>query len=337
MALRISPALAVALLLTLSAATFAQKRFYRGGRECVAHEPQERALLDAVNRGRAATVQGLLRVGANPNAKDDCGISALALAASDCNAEIVGELIRAGADVNVVSGFSPGPPLRWAIDESDLRASDEEIYRVIKLLAEAGADLNWRDKSGRTALILAADKGLERVVELLIAAGADVNVADNSERTAYSYAAEYGHKRIKSLLVAARAKADVGVAEYIEEFGENAFIQAASAGRTDIVEALLARGVNVNFRSQAGVTALMRVGNESTLNALLAAGADVNIRDKVGFTALTWAAVVGDAELIKRLIKAGADVNAVTAKGQTLLSLAKPEVQPLLIAAGAKR
>jgi uncharacterized protein len=313
------------------------KRFYKNGRECVARHPQEQALLSAIIRNNRERVRRLVSAGVSPNAKNDCGISALTLAASGGGADIVRELIQAGADVNVVDDFDPGTPLLWAIDHFDPDDSVEALYGVVKLLAEAGADLNWQNEADETALILAAEKGLEQVVELLIAAGADVNIIDNEGRTAYSYAAEYGHKRIKSLLVAARAKTDVGGDDFVREFGENAFMLAAGQGRTDIVEALLARGVSVNFRNRAGVTAIMKVGNRSTLDVLLSAGADVNNRDKFGFTALAWAAAVGDAELIKRLIKAGADVNAVTKDGQTVLSLAKPEVKSLLMAAGAKQ
>jgi uncharacterized protein len=345
MALKMSPlwllsllsAVAVAQAVRSGTTSVVDKRFYKNGRECVARHPRERALLRAVIRNNGERVRRLLSEGVSPNAKNDCGISALTLAASGGSAEIVRELIQAGADVNVVDDFVPRTPLLWAIDDFGPDDSAEDLYNVVKLLAEAGADLNWQNSARETALIMAVKKDLDQVAELLIAAGADVNVVGSEERTAYSYVAELGNKRIKSLLIAARAKTGVEVDWFVREFGENAIMIAASWGRADIVETLLARGVNVNSRNQAGATALILTRNESTLDVLLAAGADVNLKDNLGFTALTWPVISGQTEHVKKLIKAGADVNAVTAKGQTLLSLATPEVQPLLIAAGAKR
>src|SRR5690349_8808944 len=69
---------------------------------CAAHSPQEKALLDSVRRGDLALLKSLLSQRANPNTKDDCGASAIAMAASLLQPEILQELIAAGADVNVM-------------------------------------------------------------------------------------------------------------------------------------------------------------------------------------------------------------------------------------------
>ena len=51
---------------------------------------------------------------------------------------------------------------------------------IIELLTGAGAQVNLRDKKGRTALFLAANKNSLARVERLLSYGADANIANNS-------------------------------------------------------------------------------------------------------------------------------------------------------------
>ena len=58
-------------------------------------------LLTAASKGDVATVNAMLASGANPNIKDDEGISALMYAAHCGHVKTVEELIAAGADRDV--------------------------------------------------------------------------------------------------------------------------------------------------------------------------------------------------------------------------------------------
>ena len=53
----------------------------------------------------------------------------------------------------------------------------------VKALIEAKANVNMKDKAGRTALIYAAREGQIEAVKALIEAGADVNAVDSFYRT----------------------------------------------------------------------------------------------------------------------------------------------------------
>jgi len=90
------------------------------------------------------------------------------------------------------------------------------------------------------------------------------------------------------------------------------------------VEALLAKGADVNAKDKDGMTALVfaaKFGCTEILKTLLSKGADVNAKDKDGVTALLYAAMLGRkysskredySEIAKILLDNGADVNATT-------------------------
>jgi len=81
-------------------------------------------------------------------------------------------------------------------------------------------------------------------------------------------------------------------------------------------------------------------GNIAQVNALLAKGADVNVKDSHGLTALMLASQNGHSEVVKLLLAKGADINAKANNGRTALMEASQnghsEAVKLLKAAGAK-
>lgn len=119
--------------------------------------------------------------------------------------------------------------------------------------------------------------------------------------------------------------------------------QAAAYDNTEIVEALLAAGANVNARGGGRTTALHTAANFGTVEVvriLIAAGADVNARDNLGGTPLYNACYRGeDPSTVQALLDAGADIDAQNNLGETplfhgLRSVVKNKVDALL-AAGA--
>ena len=95
------------------------------------------------------------------------------------------------------------------------------------------------------------------------------------------------------------------VAQMRDDQGGTALMFAAETGQTNIVNALIARGADVNAQNDRGYTALMLAVQKNHLDAakaLIAAGADVNAKDKDGKTALD----VAKTDEIKELLKAAA-------------------------------
>ena len=93
---------------------------------------------------------------------------------------------------------------------------------------------------------------------------------------------------------------------------------AATFGRAGDIQALLARGANINARDQDGLTPLMRAAfrswNPDIIKPLLDNGADINVATPYAETALTFAQ--GDKDVIRLLQAAGAKKNPAAASGK---------------------
>ena len=117
----------------------------------------ENAWERAITRGDVEAVRELLRAGADVNARDRHGQTALMLAAHRGYRELVAILVEGGADLNVTAKFSLSA-LMLAIT-----AGHVDVARV---LARAGADLRIRGSgapgfAGKTAHDLAVGLSLE--------------------------------------------------------------------------------------------------------------------------------------------------------------------------------
>jgi ankyrin repeat protein len=220
----------------------------------------------------------------------------------------------------------------------------------VKLLIEAGADVQARNAMDATPLILAAPSAQK--VALLLAKGADPNARSKAGRTALLVAAscEACSESVRLLL---NANADVNVAD---ERGILPLTAAAGVGQTATVQLLLARGARADAPDKARFSALMGAvasNNIELVKLLLSKGADVNMANTFGgkvkhgmialtqLTPLVLAAPAGSVEMVRTLIAAGANVNAQDGRGMTPLMAAvssenqDANVIKALLAAGA--
>eukprot|EP00952_Eustigmatos_sp_NYUAD-ZCMA_P011547 46834-Eustigmatos_ZCMA.PRE.1 len=62
-------------------------------------------------------------------------------------------------------------------------AAEAGYRRVVLSLLKRGAEVNGRDRDGKTALMYAADAGCRAMVQLLLNRGADVNGSDREGKT----------------------------------------------------------------------------------------------------------------------------------------------------------
>ena len=113
----------------------------------------------------------------------------------EAHAEILRTLLDAGADQHLTTddGTTPfmaaaglGQPTFRPREPRGLRSRGAET--AVRVLLEAGADINAVNEADFTALHGAAFRGLNEVIEYLVAEGADIDARDFRGRTAYRMA-----------------------------------------------------------------------------------------------------------------------------------------------------
>lgn len=188
------------------------------------------------------------------------------------------------------------------------QAAKQNNIVLLKQLIQQSVDIEARDPSGATALMLATRANHIQAAKLLIENGADVNAKDRIDDSPYLYAGARGHLDILKMTLLHGA--DI---TSVNRYGGTALIPAAERGHVEAVEILIRAGVRVDHVNNLGWTALLEAvilgdGTQDYLkivNLLLQAGADPNLSDKQGVTALAHADARGYREIATALRQAG--------------------------------
>ncbi|PCJ58768.1 MAG: hypothetical protein COA65_07370 [Rhodospirillaceae bacterium] len=151
----------------------------------------DEVLRDASAAGNAELVQIMLARGADPNAIDDSGRSALINAAWRGRKKVIELLLEKGTDLTIRDreGLS-------AINWAGVNGHSDVIY----LLGKAGANLNNRDNDNLTPLMRAAWNGHTKAVAALLSEGANPNLQTPSGKSALDFADKEGYTLIQKML-----------------------------------------------------------------------------------------------------------------------------------------
>ncbi|MBY0402265.1 MAG: ankyrin repeat domain-containing protein, partial [Cyanobacteria bacterium] len=169
---------------------------------------------------RGTLIEALLNAGADVNAKDKEGLTALHYVFnagfSNGNSQELSDyglqLLEKGADPNAADVFGITPLM-----EACIRGNDT----VIEKLLSKGADPNKKDATGNTALLNAASLGRATVVNLLLSKGAQPNLANNEGLTPLIQAMVQAKVRERfGLLFGPQPQADYpNTIEVLKDFG----------------------------------------------------------------------------------------------------------------------
>jgi ankyrin repeat protein len=288
------------------------------------------SVADAVMQGDREAARALLQKGADVNAAQSDGMTALHWAAVKSDVELAKMLLYAGANVKAATRLGGYTPL--------LMASKNGDAAMIDALLAGGADPNSSTSNGTTALMLAAASGKADAVTLLLDRKADINAREGARgETALIFAAAYGRTDVIRVLTSRGADVTattkvVDLSSFAKEEQERfaQFQQGGGRGanaRAEGVETKPAEAKAAETKAAEGAKPgaaaapaeeSARVGRNAT-RAAGKAGVDRQylyselVGTQGGLTPLHIAARQGQLEAVKVLLDAGAEINRPSA------------------------
>jgi ankyrin repeat protein len=256
--------------------------------------------IDAAMYGKLKEVKTAIANGIDVNAISANGYTALMCASSLGHISIVRAILNAGANPDIPCE-KKNEESQTALMKVASNFFDRNRAEIIRILVEAGANIDARDRLGRTALMHASN--IETIQELIVAE-ANLNIRDDRGNTALMR----GTPIVQDILRQAGAS-EVGL-ENIE------LIDAANQGDLKKVKAMLEAGANVNHNEGQALSNAVAKGHLEIIIYLTQIGANVNICEQFGMTPLAQAAYSGYSEIVPILMQAGADIHTRTFDGQ---------------------
>jgi ankyrin repeat protein len=255
-------------------------------------------LADVIQGNDRVAALKMIAGGADVNAAQPDGTTALHWAAYRTDLELVKALLAKGAKPNAVNSFGSAP-LAEAVKVDNLE--------IVEALLKAGANVEAANEDGETALMLAARNGSLPIAQALLHHRASANPREGWRgQTALMWAAAENHPEIVQLLLDNHASVKVRAAA--TDWGN----QVTSEPRAQ-------------YRPTGGLTPLLyavRSGCLACVQAMLKAGADINLPNPDGVTPLMMAIDNLHFDVAKYLLEQGANPHTWDWWGRTPLYFA---------------
>jgi ankyrin repeat protein len=276
-------------------------------------------------RGARVDVLTLIKQGADVNAPQGDGVTALHWAARHGDADLVTALVAAGANARAGTQFGAYTPLHLAAERGSAP--------IVQALLAAGAVVDAKTATGATPLMFAAAAGDTATMAALFDKGADVNAAELDRlQTPLIFAAANNRAAAVTLLVARGANPNAATRltdlAALSQNGQNPDgrnLAVKPENRRPAPARNLVPGIerqhlfNEQVAWQGGMTPLLyavRQGYAEVATALLDAGVAVNqLKGGDRASALLVATVNGHFDLASLLLDRGADPNLAAENG----------------------
>ncbi|QDO93035.1 ankyrin repeat domain-containing protein [Formosa sediminum] len=234
---------------------------------------------------------------------------------------------------------------------------DAPITTIKYLLSKEGNDVNKLTHDGRTYIFWAANKGNVELMEYLLKQGARTDISDDHGYNLLNFAATGGQKNTKvydlclanglkltdvnhdganALLLVSQRATDFSTINYFtakgldlnskDAHGNGIFNYVAKSGNTDMLDQLIAKGVDYKNLNNDGGNAMIfaSAGGRGPANSLdvfkylESKGIQANVTTKTGVTPLHGLAGKSkDQEVITYFLAKGVDVNQSDQNGDT--------------------
>lgn len=262
----------------------------------------------------------LIENGANTNALNGEGETALYCAIRNGSTSACAALLDHGADINALDSGGQTMLMAAIMMRRDCSKTS--------LLLQRGADVMRRDREGNLPLTVAVEWSSKMIIQMLLQRNADANAANDSGCTPLLVAAARGEAETIWLLLEFGAEVD-----RVASCGCTPLMHACQNGNLDAIQILLRHGADITNVSGPGSTILHLVadsgrhpatelviqhwkgllGNDTSKSTTL----PVDEVDPLGRTALFYAARAGASQVVQLLLDAGASAHIKDRFGAT--------------------
>ena len=262
----------------------------------------------------AQTIQAIIKHGADLNAVNNKGQTALWFACEDGQEGFVKVLLDAGADPNITDNGK----------DSSLHSAVNGYCSLdtVKEIIDHGAPVDVVNDIGETPLLLACSTAQEATVKLLLEEKANPNIANVDGDTSLhsAIAADCSKKLLQEIIDHG------GEVNALNKRGRTALLFGCAYRQMDAVNVLLEAGADPAVADEEGFSCLHAAVdarcNKDTLRALIDHGAQTDAARKDGTNALLRACKTGQSESVMFLLEAGAGVSITKPNGDTCLHTA---------------
>ena len=258
-------------------------------------------------------------------------------AATSGHLEVVKELLKRGASVDLQSSFGSTALMRAALYGH---------LSTLLLLLQQSSNPDLQDLRGRTALMHAAGKGQEACVQALLRAEANTELLDTNGDTALWHAEAKSHTTTAELIrqhaarqppVASPAAPLASLPLEIYMSAQRGELQTVAnwlntGGLVDTLRPTVTRS-DGRFLTLGLLHAAAEGGQLEMMRELLKHGASVDLQNNLGTTALTFAAFYGHTSILLLLLQHSANPDLQNVEGMTALMAAAGEGQEACIEA----